>query len=730
MSTTGQRSRLNAQRAHIEVYHKAASAVPGEAPQEGSGLRRLPARFSRGLLVAANLARETTRFLRYIRTSEQARRPDIPVHFVQTLLDLGPTFVKLGQILSTRPDFLPEGYIHELERLQENVPPYPMGEVRALVKAEFGKPIEALFPSFEETPAAAASLAQVHFAQLPDGTEVAVKVQRPHVPEIIHEDLVILGAFIRLLTLAGGLLPKAIKNLSLKDGFEEFRRYTLQELDFSREGRTIEHFRKNFQAWPDVVIPEVYWGYTTGRVLTMSRLTGLRLKEHIKRLTLQGRRALNRRLLEMELKMFVSDGLFHADLHPGNILFGDDGTIGLLDFGMYGQITDRQRDHFILYFFAIVQHQIQRAFYHLSSLASREPHADEKAYYGRFRELAEGFLRSTLSEKSFTQVYLQLLIEGARYGYVFPSELLLQAKAVTTAEALMLTLVPDLKFEDEARPIVLRQFADRVTDFGRIRQRIENTLPEVLLLGELPPASVLDDSGPNDTSLFTEVLSELAIDLVDKADLWNRSAGLLPLALKPFIKDALTERGQPNFVEPFVDRLHAEYEALLPTVSTQESLGGELMVHLAALTAAMHRYLVSTGLSESESRELVYDIAWRAYTKMGQVPWLLGAKLGTDGMRRLRFALDAFLTFPFSSPAYEWQPVEAEENVVAFDMVKCPVAEYFRSQGLEKLCVDTWCNLDFPLAQQWGATLERKATLASGADRCDFRWRWTGDGRI
>jgi ubiquinone biosynthesis protein len=138
----------------------------------------------------------------------------------------------------------------------------------------------------------------------------------------------------------------------------------------------------------------------------------------------------------------------------------------------------------------------------------------------------------------------------------------------------------------------------------------------------------------------------------------------------------------------------------------------------------MYRVLMQKGHPRQEATQLVSNMVWQAYTKMGEVPWIVSGRLGQDSYQRLRFCVDAFLTFPFGSPAYQWENVDGGERVCAFNITRCPVAEYFHAQGLDTLCVQTWCNQDFALARQWGgATLERTGTLAGGASYCDFRWR-------
>ena len=406
------------------------------------------------------LGREVRAYRKFARLSSELKTADskLPLEFVQSLVDLGPTFVKLGQILSTRPDLLPDEYIAALTVLHEKVPPFAFADVAVLIKEAFGNEIEQLFKQFGKTPVASASLSQVHFALLPDGTEVAVKVQRPKIRELINLDMIVLAWLVRFLRI---FFPRRIKQLNLVSGFNEFKRYTFHELDFSLEGTTLERFRENFKSWDDVVFPTVFWDFTTPKILTMSRVSGLRLSEVLTSMPLKARQKLNRRILEVEMKMFISDGFFHADMHPGNIFFGDDGQVILLDVGMVGELTESQRDHFLLYMLAVAQKQPRRAFYHLTKQTQRLDWADEEGFYQVFKSLADKFFRSTISQMSLAQVYLGVIANGSKYGFVFPSDLLLHAKAITTAEALAFTLMPDLKFDEAIKPIISREFFQR-----------------------------------------------------------------------------------------------------------------------------------------------------------------------------------------------------------------------------------------------------------------------------
>ena len=416
---------------------------------------------------------------------------EAPTRFVKHLEGLGPAFVKLGQMLSTRPDLMPQAYVDALSRLQENGPEVPAEAIRATIEKELAKPLEELFSTFEPRPVAAASLSQVHRATMQDGTVVAVKIQRPNLEWLVWRDLDAIEVGLQWFH---RLFPRRLKRTNLRAFFEEFRRYTLQELDFSVEGRVIDRIRANFQGRVNIKFPTVFWSHTRQRVLTMGWVEGLRLHEAARSLDAKAKQQLVTLLVDVMLQMFVSDGLFHADLHPGNIFFHPDGSFTLLDFGMYGELTLPQRDRFILYWFAVVQRQTRRAFHHFKAQTGMLPGANEEAFFVRFAALAEKFYTSHLSEMSFTKVYLEMMKAGYEYGFVFPSELMLHAKALTTAETLIFVLAPDARFEQLSRPFIAREYAARVGSLELLKRRVSQLAPELLLLGELLPAESLDQT--------------------------------------------------------------------------------------------------------------------------------------------------------------------------------------------------------------------------------------------
>ncbi len=640
-----------------------------------------------------------------------------PARLAAKLVALGPAFVKLGQMLSTRPDVLPQAYVAALATLQEQGPEIPRPVVDATIASEFGKPAEMLFATFDWQPIAAASLAQVHRATLSDGTEVAVKVQRPDLERLVCRDLDAMEAGLRWLY---RLSPRRMQRTNLKAFLTEFRRYTLQELDFSQEGRVIDRFRSNFSGDASIRFPTIYWDHSSQRVLTMGWVEGLRLRDAVKSLDAQVKQKLVTHLVDVMLKMFVSDGLFHADLHPGNIVFHPDGSFTLLDFGMYGELTDRQRDRFILYWLAVAQRQAKRAFHHFKAQTKVLPNANEPAFLERFETLAEKFYSSRLSDMSFAKVYLEMMVAGYEHGFVFPSQLMLHAKALTTAETLIFVLAPDARFEQLSRPFIAREFAARAGSLDLLKQRLTQWVPELLLLGELPPPEAIDESWDR------KATDRLFADLQDRLESTLRRSledGVLWKAfVERSVEAALKTMPLSVPVSDLMKQTWKRYGELEPSVPVQPTMGAVFSTHAAALTLAMHQTLLGHGMTATQSHRLLFDVGWRIYQRMAVPPLLAASAFTRDPRKRLKLATDLFRSFPFGPPSYGWRDIKTADDAIAFDCVKCPVAEFFASQDASELCVQTFCRLDFPLAEAWGGELKRTGTIASGAPRCDFRW--------
>jgi ubiquinone biosynthesis protein len=199
---------------------------------------------------------------------------------------------------------------------------------------------------------------------------------------------------------------------------------------------------------------------------------------------------------------------------------------------------------------------------------------------------------------------------------------------------------------------------------------------------------------------------------------------VLKTILNPIVRSSLRKRMGPVEVEHLLDRTWKLYPTYLSSiVPALLGVGPALVLRLAACTAAVHAALVESGKTHEEAIRITADVGWAVYRWMGRIPWMLSGIVSSDPRKRLALSTEIFRSFPFSSPAYGWRNKSAPEGVVAFDCVRCPVAEYFSANGLSDLCVQTFCNLDFPLAKEWGAELERTSSIAAGASLCDFRWR-------
>jgi ubiquinone biosynthesis protein len=641
-----------------------------------------------------------------------------PDEFAARLIELGPAFVKLGQVLSTRPDMLPPAYVEALAVLQERGPRVPPETIRITIERELGKPLEELFASFDHEPVAAASLAQVHRARLPDGMAVAVKVQRPDLDRLVARDLDAMALGVRWLY---RLSPRRMRRTNLLDFFAEFRRYTLRELDFLQEGRVINRFRANFAGRTEVQFPNVHFSHSSRRVLTMEWVEGLRVREAASSLAEEPKHRLVTLLVDVLLQMFVSDGLFHADLHPGNIFFHPDGTFTLLDFGMVGELTVPQRDRFILYWFAVVQRQTRRAFHHFKAETHRLPKANEEAFFARFEVLAGEFYASRLSEMSFTKVYIEMMKAGYENGFVFPSELMLHAKALTTAESLIFVLAPDARFEELSRPFIAREYAARTASLDLLKRRVSQLAPELLLIGEFLPLQAVDETW--DWNATVELFNELRVQFGGVLQHSLERGGLWQMFVEPHARAVLQATPLGDLTGDLLKQAWDRYYEIEPSIAIQPTVGAVFTTHLAAATLALHEVLLRQGIPATESHRLIFDIGWRIYVQMGEIPLLAASAVTRDPHKRLKLATDLFRTFPFGAPSYEWRDVLSTDGSIAFDCTKCPVAEFFAKHDASELCVQTFCRLDFPLAEKWGGRLDRSGTIASGAPICDFRWK-------
>ncbi len=243
-------------------------------------------------------------------------------------------------------------------------------------------------------------------------------------------------------------------------------------------------------------------------------------------------------------------------------------------------------------------------------------------------------------------------------------------------------------------------------------------------MGELPPPESLDETW--DWEATINVFSALGDRLESVVRRALEGGGLWQTLVEQHAEVALNTTPLAESVSDIMKETWDRYYEIEPTVAVQPTLGAVFTTHAAALILAMHETLLGHGIAAADSHRLIYDIGWGVYRHMGEPPLLVGAAFTRDPRKRLKLATDLFRSFPFGSPSYEWRDVPSQDGAIAFDCVKCPVAEFFARQNASELCVQTFCRLDFPLAETWGGELKRTGTIASGAERCDFRW-YAGD---
>jgi len=369
------------------------------------------------------------------------------------LEELGPTFIKLGQVLSTRPDLLPPVYVAELAKLQDTVPPVPWGTIRGQIDAELGTPLEEVFTDLEPQPIAAASLSQVHAATLPGGIQVVAKVQRPNIQKMIETDLEILFDLARLLqerTPLGEIYD-------LVRIAEEFAVTLRAELNFYREGRNADRFRANFADEPHLYIPKVYWDYTTCRLLVLEHIKGIKVDD-IEALDAAGydRSRIARHAVRMIVKEIVEDGYFHADPHPGNLIVMPGEIIGAMDFGMVGYLSRRMQIALMRLYVAAVQLNEEVIVDQLIHMGVVTGTLDRIGLRRDVTRMLRKYYGMPLEAMQTHEVMEEAMTIAFRHHLHLPSELWLLGKTLAMMEGLALKLVPDFDFFAVSQPYVRR----------------------------------------------------------------------------------------------------------------------------------------------------------------------------------------------------------------------------------------------------------------------------------
>ncbi|BBP01572.1 ubiquinone biosynthesis regulatory protein kinase UbiB [Sulfuriferula nivalis] len=405
------------------------------------------------------------------------------VRLRRALEALGPIFVKFGQMLSTRRDLMPFDIAEELARLQDRVPPFPGSEVRIKLEAIYGKSLETVFAQFDAEPVASASMAQVHFAILRDGTEAAVKVLRPGIGEIIEHDLGLLEA-------AAILVEKLFsdgKRLHPREVVGEFRKTLTDELDLMREASNCSQLRRNFEQSDLLIVPEVYWDYCEAGVMVMERMKGVpisqtaKLREmgiNIPKLAQDG--------VEIFFTQVFRDAFFHADMHPGNIQVNQQGQYIALDFGIMGTLTEVDKNYLAQNFLAFFQRDYRAvAQAHVDAgWTPADTRVDE--FEAAIRAVCEPIFDRPLKEISFGKVLLRLFQTSRRFNMEIQPQLVLLQKTLLNIEGLGRDLDPDLDLWKTGKPFLESWMKEQFGWQGALRN-IKHEAPRwATLLPQLP----------------------------------------------------------------------------------------------------------------------------------------------------------------------------------------------------------------------------------------------------
>ncbi|MGQ9685041.1 MAG: ABC1 kinase family protein [Thiobacillaceae bacterium] len=408
-------------------------------------------------------------------TTSEVTALDLPVRIRMALTELGPTFVKLGQVLATRVDVFPPDWIAEFEQLHSRVPPVPFEEIRPQLEKALGRPLEEIFDSFETTAFAAASIAQVHRATLKDGSRVVVKVRRPDIVPKIEADLRILGHLARLLE---SEMPE-VRRYHPTQIIQQLRRSLRRELDMVKEARNIDRFAQNFADDPTVHIPRVYWEYCSEMVNVQEELVGVPGTD-LEAVQAAGLDlgVLASRGGDAVLKMILVDGYFHADPHPGNVIYLPGNVIGMIDFGMVGRLTDRRREQIIDFLNAMV-HKDEEGMLNVLLAWSGESEVDEERLAYDISEMVFSYDNLPLKDVQIGPLLADVTMLMRDNDLTMPSDLTLLFKALITLEGLGRQLTPDFHMVDHLEPFIRQVYASRYTP-AAMAKRARHGLHEML----------------------------------------------------------------------------------------------------------------------------------------------------------------------------------------------------------------------------------------------------------
>jgi ubiquinone biosynthesis protein len=435
-----------------------------------------------------SIARNSRRLFR--RQRPPLLRKSRPERIRLALEELGPTFIKFGQMLSTRIEVIPREYIRELRKLQDSVAPFPTSQARAIVERELRRPVDSVFRKFQDVPLAAASIAQVHRAETLDGEKVVVKIQRPGIEAKIKKDAEILLDLARL-------VERRIPESRLYDPVvkvQEFGRWIRQELDFLQEGRNVERFRRNFEGDETVRIPKVFWDLTTSRVLVLEYAEGI----PVQNLEALDRAGLDRKRIALNgartiLKMIFEHGFFHGDPHPGNLLAGENNVIIPLDYGLMGHLDDDTVNLLAGLAEGVLLKDTERIARIFLAMGMVDGDADLRAFRSDISDLLDRYDNARISRIRVETLVGEAVGLVSAYRIRLPRNLILMGKSLAVVESVGLGLDPEFDIIPVARPFfrrfvrrqaspkrMLRNAAHRLDDYRDLASTLPDALRQIL----------------------------------------------------------------------------------------------------------------------------------------------------------------------------------------------------------------------------------------------------------
>lgn len=427
----------------------------------------------------------TTRAGEWVRRLLPRRHFNIPraVRLRLALETLGPIFVKFGQLLSTRPDLLAPDIADELAKLQDQVPPFPSEQALACLEGEFGRPVDEVLHRFERNPVASASMAQAHFAELPDGTEVAVKILRPGIEAVIAHDLALLDTAAVLVE----RLWADGRRFKPRELVAEYARHLCDELDMMREAANCSQLRRNFKDSPLIVIPEVHWDYCGRRVMVMQRMHGTPISQ-VSALVSQGvdLKALARAGVEIFFTQVFRDGFFHADMHPGNIFVTPAGQYVALDFGIMGALNERDKAYLAQNFLAFFKRDYRRVAQAHIEAGWVPADTQVEEFESAVRAVCEPIFDRPLKDISFGKTLLRLFQTARRFQMEVQPQLAMLQKTLLNIEGLGRELDPELDLWQTAKPFLERWMSEQIGWRAFLRHVTEEAPGWASTLPQLP----------------------------------------------------------------------------------------------------------------------------------------------------------------------------------------------------------------------------------------------------